>query len=213
MNHSTNSVLFLLYFHIACGFSAILAALGAMLSTKGAKQHRKFGSLFFYAMTGVFITAIPLALFINNLFLFLIALFSYYLAFSGWRYAKNRSGPQRLDLIVSLSMLIVSILMMGTALLQMHQNKIILMLFGAFGLLFSFSDIKLHYTHSSTGKQRIAHHLGAMLGATIAALTAFAVTNISIQPTIILWLGPTFLITPVIMWWKNKVLKGNVPVK
>lgn len=81
--------IFLLSIHVTCGFTSLFSAFGAILSSKGQSKHRFFGKFFFYGMTGIFITAIPIALIKNNLFLFLIAVFSYYLAFTGWRYAKT----------------------------------------------------------------------------------------------------------------------------
>lgn len=206
-------IIFLLSIHIACGFISLFSAFGAILSSKGQLRHRQFGKFFFYGMTGVFITAIPLALIKNNLFLFLIALFSYYLAFSGWRYAKNRGGiPTKLDLIISWMMLIGSFTMMGLGIYRFNSQNtetIVLLVFGMIGCVLSYLDLKTYQNHSAIGKQRIANHLGAMLGATIAALTAFSVTNIHLKPQIILWLGPTVLLTPVIIWWKNKVLKSK----
>jgi hypothetical protein len=176
-------------------------------------KHRKFGRIFFYGMTGIFITAIPLSLIKNNLFLFLIALFSYYLAFSGWRYAKNTNGtPGKLDLIISGVMLTASIIMIGLGIYRFNIDNfrmVILLVFGFIGCVFSYSDLKTYRNHDATGKQRIANHLSAMLGATIATLTAFSVTNLHVQPQIILWLGPTILLTPVIIWWKQKVIKNR----
>ena len=108
------AVIFLLCIHITCGFAALLSAFGAIASRKGQLKHRLFGRCFFYSMTGVFITAIPLSLIKENLFLFLIAIFSYYLAFSGWRYAKNRSGiPGKIDFIMTWLMFGASCFMMG----------------------------------------------------------------------------------------------------
>lgn len=183
-----------------------------MLSAKGQDKHRMFGKLFFSGMTGVFITAIPLSIIIKNSFLFLIAIFSYYLAFSGWRYSQNRSGlPRRLDWAISIFMLIISITMLIIGVGNPHQYKgIVLLVFGLLGLTFSFDDVKTYYYHSAVGKQRISKHLGAMLGATIAAITAFVVTNIHIKSTLFLWLGPTIGITPIIFWWKYKVMSLKV---
>lgn len=206
-------VFFFLSIHIVCGFISLFSAFGAMLSSKGQVKHRKFGRIFFYGMTGIFITAIPLSLIKKNLFLFLVALFSYYLAFSGWRYSKNKNGmPGRIDFIVSGAMLAASIVMVGIGTYRFNMDDfrtIILLVFGLIGCIFSCSDLKTYRNHRATGKQRIANHLGAMLGATIATLTAFSVTNIQVQPQIILWLGPTVLLTPLIIWWKHKVIKNN----
>lgn len=206
-------VVFLLIIHIICGFSSLFLALGAMLSPKGQAKHRKLGRLFFYGMTGIFITAIPLSLIKNNLFLFLIAFFSYYLAFSGWRYAKNKEGnATKLDFLIGSVMLTISLIMVGIGVYRFHIDNfrtISLLVFGVIGFILSWSDLKAYRNHSATGKQRIANHLGAMLGATIATLTAFSVTNLHVEPQIILWLGPTLLLTPVIIYWKHTVMKNK----
>lgn len=210
--HITHVVNSLLLLHILCGFTALFSSFVAMSVIKGGHQHRRFGSAFFYGMTGVFITAIPLALIKNNLFLFLIALFSYYLAFTGWRYAKNRSGrPSALDWGVSVAMLITSCLMLGAGALKQWPDSYqstTLLVFGSIGAIFSVSDLYTFKQCRAIAKLRIVKHLSAMLGATIATLTAFAVTNIHIHPKIIVWLGPTVLIVPIIAWWKHKVLSG-----
>src|SRR5262249_23722902 len=98
----SNIFYILLVIHITAGFISLFSALFAMLSTKGQTKHRFFGKCFFYGMTTVFFTAVPLSLIKSNLFLFLIAIFSYYLALTGWRYAHNRNGvPAKLDWTIS----------------------------------------------------------------------------------------------------------------
>lgn len=202
--------LFLLCIHIACGFTSLFSALGAMLSAKGKPRHRLLGKFFIGAMSGVFVTAIPLSLIIHSLFLFLIAIFSYYLAFSGWRYAKNRSGtPKAIDWAVSTIMFFASFIMIGFGIFNLFQSNnfksYVLLIFGIIGLLFSTDDLKTHLNHRAIGQDRIIKHLSGMLGATIAAITAFSVTNIPLKPSIILWITPTLLLTPVIIWWKKQV--------
>ena len=59
------------------------------------------------------------------------------------------------------------------------------------------------------GKQRIARHLTNMLAGTIAVITAVLVTNIHIEPVFILWILPTIVITPLIIWWNRKILGTN----
>jgi len=184
-----------------------------MLSTKGQYFHRKFGRFFFYSMTGVFITAMPLAFIAKSLFLFLISIFSYYLAFSGWRYAKNRDGlPAKLDWAVGMVMLATSLTMIVFGGYHFYSNSYksnVLLVFGVIGSIFSFTDLKDFRSGGVTGNLRIVKHLSAMLGATIAALTAFLVTNFVVQPAIILWLAPTVVLVPVIVWWKQRVLSGK----
>ena len=40
----------------------------------------------------IFFTAIPMSIVSGNVFLFLIAIFSFYLAYAGMRFARNRTG-------------------------------------------------------------------------------------------------------------------------
>ena len=88
-------------------------------------------------------------------------------------------------------------------------KSIVLLVFGGIGAMLSFSDLQDFRHLRIAGDIRIVKHLSAMLGATIAASTAFLVTNFSVQPAIILWLLPTVVLVPVILWWKARVLSGN----
>jgi hypothetical protein len=184
-------------------------SLAAIATKKGSQEHRKYGRYFFYGMTGVFLTAIPMAVIKSNLFLFLIAVFSYYLAYSGLRYARRRElKPSKLDWLVCLIMVMASISMIMTGLLlydiRTFQGQV-LIVFGLLGASFSLNDFRLFTKGSLPYPIRISRHLAAMLGGTIAAYTAFLVTNVPFNPPIVLWLGPTVLITPLIVYWTNKV--------
>lgn len=204
-------IVLLLYVHVLSGFVALCSALGAISSSKGGVPHRFFGKVFLCGMSGVFFTAIPLALIIKNLFLFLIALLSYYFALSGWRFAKNRLGqPLPFDWILATTMLLTSFIMLGAGLYYNYATNqttsLLLLIFGSIGLISSITDLLTFRNKTAIGKQRIVKHLSAMLGATIAASTAFMVTNIHMRPTILLWIGPTVLFSPLISWWKRKIL-------
>ena len=57
-------------------------------------------------------------------------------------------------------------------------------------------------------------YIGRMIGAYIASLTAFIVVNakyfpIDIDP-IILWLGPTLILTPFLVYWSKPFKKKYV---
>jgi hypothetical protein len=45
-----------------------------------------------------------------------------------------------------------------------------------------------------------------MCGAYIASLTAFLVVNVKILPSLIVWLLPTMVITPLIFIWSKKLI-------
>ena len=82
----------LLFVHISCGVIALLCAALAVSSEKGKKIHVLSGRTFFWCMVVLFSTGIPMSIINSNIFLFLIAIFSFYLAFAGMRFARNRKG-------------------------------------------------------------------------------------------------------------------------
>jgi len=206
----------LLFIHIAGGFAALFSASVAIISkiVDGAhKWHIYSGRVYFAGMVTVFLTAIPMAILKPNPFLFMIAIFSFYLALSGWRLAKNRAGtPQTVDWIIAGIMAITSVSMVAFGLYWLLGGEsmgITIIVFGAIGAAFSLADIRTFRTGGLRGKERIASHLQRMMGATIATLTAFIVTNFYIEPIVILWLAPTAVITPIITIWSRKIMTGR----
>src|ERR1700722_15572939 len=75
----------LLAVHIAAGFGSFLLAPVALATAKGGKQHKRWGMVYLWSMGVVAATAVPLAFFFPVRFLALVAVFSFYFAFSGYR--------------------------------------------------------------------------------------------------------------------------------
>ena len=71
----------LLPLHILAGITSLLCAALAVSCEKGKKLHVLSGRTYFWGMVTIFLTAIPMSIISNNIFLFLIAVFSFYLAF------------------------------------------------------------------------------------------------------------------------------------
>lgn len=203
----------LLLIHVLCGSVSMSCSIAAIITRKGSAQHRKYGGYFFYGMTGIFLTAVPMAIIKSNLFLLLISVFSYYLAYTGMRYAKRReSSASRVDWLLSILMIVASISMITIGLFKYnfgtYQGQVLIM-FGLLGAGFGLNDFSLFLTKDIPYSIRISRHLGAMLGGTIAAYTAFLVTNVDFNPPIVLWLGPTIVFTPFIVYWTHKIKKKN----
>ena len=82
-----------LIIHILAGSTALLSASLAAFS-KVTKFNHRWHILsersFYWAMWVIFLTALAMSLMKVNLPLFVTAIFSFYLAFSGQRLAKNR---------------------------------------------------------------------------------------------------------------------------
>ena len=200
----------LLPIHIAAGSVALLSAASALLTEKGKKFHVLIGKAYFWSMVIIFLTAIPMSIITGNVFLFLIAIFSFYLAFSGMRFAKNRTGvPTLVDLIAVNFMLLSGIGMWILAIIFFIDNDsqfITLIVFGFLALFLGYGDFQTFKNQTAIGKERIAKHLTNKMGGTIAVVTAVLVVNPPTNPEWVWWILPTVLITPVIFWWNKKVL-------
>ena len=200
----------LLSIHILAGSVALVSAALALSTEKGKKFHVLIGKAYFWSMVIIFLTALPMSIITGNVFLFLIAIFSFYLAFSGMRFAKNRTGvPTRVDLIAVNFMFLSGVGMWILAIIFFIDNDsqfITLTVFGFLALFLGYGDFQTFKDQTAIGKERIAKHLTNMMGATIAVVTAILVVNPPTNPEWVWWILPTVLITPVIFWWNKKVL-------
>ena len=201
---------YLLSIHILAGSISLIAAGFAVLSSKGKKAHILAGRTYFWGMAVIFLTAIPMSIASSNVFLFLIAIFSFYLAYAGMRFARNRKGTANFFDWVAIGLMVLSgMVMLFLAIFYFMNNSsqyITLIVFGFIAISLGYADFKSYRNKSAIGKQRIARHLTNMLAGTIAVITAVLVTNIYIEPVFILWILPTIIITPIIFWWNRKIL-------
>ena len=200
----------LLSIHILAGSVALVSAALALSTEKGKKFHVLIGKAYFWSMVIIFLTALPMSIITGNVFLFLIAIFSFYLAFSGMHFAKNRTGvPTRVDLIAVNFMFLSGVGMWILAIIFFIDNEsqfITLTVFGFLALFLGYGDFQTFKNQTAIGKERIAKHLTNMMGGTIAVVTAVLVVNPPSNPEWVWWILPTVLITPVIFWWNKKVL-------
>src|SRR5271170_7652774 len=77
--------------HVTAGFSSFLLAPVALVTAKGGKQHKRWGMVYLWSMGIVAATALPMALFFPTLFLALVAIFSFYSAFAGYRVLRLKN--------------------------------------------------------------------------------------------------------------------------
>src|SRR5215510_13385750 len=93
--------------HIVFGSVALVIAPLAMITVKGGLWHRRWGKIYFWAMAGVAVTATVMCWLRSGVFLFLIAIFSFYLALTGYlalRRKKPTDKPGLLDWCASVAM-------------------------------------------------------------------------------------------------------------
>ncbi len=199
----------LLPIHIAAGSLALLCALVAISTSKGKTWHIMSGRIYFWSMAVIFLTALPMAIIQETMFLFLVAIFSFYLAFAGMRFARNRKAePAVVDWIAATLMISAGLGMWILSIVYIVRSDsqfITLILFGIISISLGVTDFKTHSNRTARGQERIARHLTNMLAGTIAVITAVLVTNMDTEPVWIWWILPTFIITPIIILWNIKI--------
>jgi hypothetical protein len=206
-----------LYVHIISGFLALSCGAVAIFTKKGKGIHVKAGQIYFWSMIAVAVTALYLSIVNTIPFLFLIAIFSYYLTWTGYKniHWKNKPLPTYIywfDALITHIVALFGIVMICLAALSwmgIHFNEtisslnIVLMVFGVGTLIFSGEDLMSFYKKSNDSKFLWMYlHIGRMLGAYIATFTAFLVVNDQFFPSpLIAWLAPTVFGTPLIFYW------------
>ncbi len=199
-----------LWVHILAGTLALVVAPIPLLTLKGGPTHRRWGKVYFWAMSVVATTAIVVGFWRGLLFLMLVAVFSFYAALSGYRvlYRKRPDlgqGPALLDWIAAGITLATSVALIVLGLLQptptFQRLSTVAVVLGFIGVAISGTDV-WQFLHPPTDKRAWwFRHMGNMIGSYIAAVTAFSVVNFLFLPTTLRWLWPTIIGTPGIALW------------
>ena len=202
----------LLAVHIACGSVALLAAAVALVTAKGRRNHILSGRIYSLGMTGVFVTAVPLALLGADIFLLFIAFFSFYMVFAGWRFARNRRGvvhPIDWTAVAVMALTGLGMWAYGAVIGMGGDSQwVTLTLFGFIALGLAGGDALFHRRTGPTPyHRRIARHLTNMMAGTIATVTAVLVVNVATNPVWLAWILPTLVMTPLIVWWNVRVAR------
>ena len=202
----------LLVVHIAAGSVSLLTAGIALVTAKGGRWHVLAGRIYAAGMTVVFLTAVPLAVLAFSSFLFYIALFSFYLVFAGWRFARNRQRrAYPVDWIAVSAISVTGLCMWGYAVvlgIYGSSQWVTLLIFGGIALALGLADARFHRSQPG-GQRRVARHLTNMMAGTIATITAVVVVNVEMDPAWVPWVLPTVVITPLIVWWNVRVLRRS----
>jgi len=212
----------LLAFHIAAGTISLVVAPIAMIVKKGGSQHRLWGKTYFFGMTVVAVTAIIISLFKNIPFLLMVAVFSYGPAANGYRnlfLKKLHAGqkPQLLDWVINSTTLVFNTALIGFGLWLIIADKnnfgIVALVFGGIGCRGAYLETRKFYKTNIDKHYWLYAHIGGMSGAYIATVTAFFVVNVHFLPPLVVWLLPTAVGVPLILYcikyYKNKLNKGK----
>ena len=203
----------LIYIHAFFGGVGLIAGIGSVIVKKGSLFHKRLGKVFSYSMIISSLISLLVARMPNheNLFLFLIGIFTIYLVLAGNRALtlKNKSKIKAdlMDISISGIMLIASIIMILIGVLGIIQkidNSILYLFFGGFGTFMTIRDFQTFKNFTRNKNAWLKSHLGRMVGALIASLTAFMVAGLNIG-TLIIWITPTILGTIYIIFWNRKL--------
>jgi uncharacterized membrane protein len=195
--------------HITAGASSFLLAPIALATAKGGKAHKRWGMVYLWAMGTVAATALPMALYRPVLFLALVAVFSFYAAWSGYRVTKLKelargSNAQSIDWAAGIFTFCSSAALALLAIVKpaLVQNMgIVAIVFGLLGMRLAVQQL-LSFVRKPKEKMFWWYsHLGNMIGSYIAAWTAFSVVTLPriFGNSFYLWLWPTAVGVPAIV--------------
>jgi len=198
------------WIHIAAGMLALGLAPAAMLTVKGGRAHRRWGKTYFWAIAVVASTAVVLGLFRPQIFLVLLAVFSFYQAFSGYRALSRKrpaqgQGPGVIDWAAALVTLAASVALVVLGLLRpgpsWQRVGIVPAIFGVLGMVLAGLDVRKFARPPTDPHTWWFAHMAGMLGSYIATVSAFSVVNFTFLPPAVRWLWPTALGVPLITLW------------
>ena len=205
----------LLVIHILFGCIGLFTGTINIIRKKGTKTHLLLGKFFLYAMLINAVAGFIMAIMHTIPFLLIIAVFSFYMVSTGHRILSlknllSQQKPKYIDYFLSYLMLLFGISFMGYgSYILYHQNNfgVVLLTFGIISLLMVRTDFKIYAGSTKYLNYWLLIHLQRMIGAYIAAVTAFLVTNDYFNLGVILWLLPTIVLVPLIFKWsKQKAL-------
>jgi uncharacterized membrane protein len=213
----------ILALHIAAGAVAFVCAPIALFTAKGGPTHRRWGKIYFWAMAAVAATALYLSVVLPILFLALVAVFSFYAAFAGYRILSLKKlgrgdRPRFIDWLAALLTLGSSAALAFIGAFRPHLAGGMSIVSIAFGLLgMSLAANSLHTFLSPPREKQFwwYAHMRGMIASYIAAFTAFTVVNLAPHFGNVwwVWLGPAIIGVPgSILWqraYRNKFSAGT----
>ena len=205
----------LLAFHIIGGTVGLTCGFVNIVRKKGDKTHKLVGKGFLYGMLTAGFMSFALAIMHPNPFLFMVGILTIFFVGTGQRYLSLKElgkgqKPLFIDWALTIMMLVGGIAFVGIGLNNMIKGitfGIVFIVFGLLGLRNVYNDFKFYRGNINVKNYWLIEHIGRMSGGFIASLTAVLVVNytyFSFMPNVLLWLLPTIIITPLIIYWSKK---------
>lgn len=203
----------------AGGLTLLTGLLASFVGKKGGKLHRIVGNTFFWSMTWIFISALLIVAFVRfNFFLTMIAVFSFYMTFSGVRVLKIKMTmkPLKIDWIAAIITLLcgLTFLFFGIRVFVINPSNagfgILCLVFGFFTANTAWLNIQGFRKADQQDKMWWWFaHMNLMGGSFIASVTAFLVQNGSLFEMAgsygwVLWLLPAAIGSPLMAYWARR---------
>jgi hypothetical protein len=212
--------------HIAAGFGAFLLAPVALATAKGGKQHKRWGMVYLWCVGVVAVTALTMAIYLPVLFLALVAVFSFYAAFAGFRVLRLKDlarggSAEPIDWFAGVVTFISSavLALLGSFKPAAVQGfGVVSIVFGLIGMRLAFAQLKSFVKKPTEKMFWWYSHLGNFIGSYIAAWTAFSAVTLSqyFGNAWYVWLWPTIVGVPAIVlttvYYKRKFGAKKVAV-
>jgi len=193
----------LIVLHVAGGTLGLICGTIAAAVVKGKKAHLLNGKIFSISM----LTAAVSALIISNLpghenlFLFAVGGFTFYMVTTGYRIVwlkrNNTVRPKTftaLDYGLFTFGVCFSLFLLYMSVKGLVAGNTFSVVSGVFGLVclnYARMDYMLFSGKTTVKQSWISNHIVRMMGALIASYTAFLVVNVQIEMEWILWLLPS----------------------
>jgi uncharacterized membrane protein len=204
--------------HIAAGAAALASFWIPMVTPKGARTHRWAGWVFIAGMAIVSVSAILLSgLRLAGGAQGQSRLFAIFLGYLGvitgegvWkavRVLRTKSRTARttnpLDLLFAGAVLLLALPTLAAGLA--YQSPLVIS-FGGVGLFGGWTSFRYWWRAPQDPMHWWFEHMGATIGTSIAAITAFLVLNSARlglgQTSMLVWLGPTIVGVPLLVVWQ-----------
>jgi len=200
----------LLAVHVAAGACSFVLAPVALATAKGGKQHKRWGMVYLWAMGVVAATALPMSLYRPVLFLAMVAVFSFYATFAGYRVLGLKALTQgasagALDWTAACVTLVSSLCLVLCGIFWpavVQHFGVQSVIFGILGMRLAAVQLKSFMRRPTEKMFWWYTHLGYFIASYIAARIAFSVVTLSATyktAGILLWLWPTIVGVPAIV--------------
>jgi uncharacterized membrane protein len=202
--------------HVLAGTGALISGALAIILKSNTPRHKPIGRIYFWCMTIIFVTGTFLSASKGMLFLFFISIFTYYATIIAYRALRlknlhNGQKPAKLDWFIEI---VAALTFIGLVIFAVYcyvvyhaSDAIIPLTFGLIGVFGVYRNVRRFIKGPKETLYWLKIHVGNMCGSYIGAITAFVVNqseHIPVNP-ILLWLGPTFILVPVIMVELRKI--------